>query len=287
MRNSRKLVISLPVLGPALLFLYRCNLAARSICSSIPSAWQWLKESREVTNFTYDLEQRNLCYLCALISEVTARPYSEIEIFAFEAINNETLRSHVRVMHQDPLRRQFADERLKWGRQLAYYILVRAMKPKVVVETGVDKGLGAIAIAAAIQRNQQDGFVGRYYGTDINPDAGYLLSGEYAEFGEILVGDSASLLASFQSPIDFFVFDSERTPEYEALEYQKVRDKLTGDAILLTTFAHGSLALLNFALESGRHYLTFRERPEGHFYPGSEIGIAFAKSTSGEMPLSS
>jgi len=184
-------------------------------------------ESREVTNFTYDLEQRNVRYLYALISEVTGRPYSEIEIFAFEAINNETLRSHLRVMHQDPLRRQFADERLKWGRQLAYYILVRAMKPKVVVETGVDKGLGAIAIAAAIQRNQRDGFVGRYYGTDINPDAGYLLSGEYAAFGEILVGDSAGILASFQSPIDFFVFDSERTPQYEALEYQKVREKLT------------------------------------------------------------
>jgi len=245
-------------------------------------------ESREVTNFTYDLEQRNVRYLYALISEVTGRPYSEIEIFAFEAINNETLRSHLRVMHQDPLRRQFADERLKWGRQLAYYILVRAMKPKVVVETGVDKGLGAIAIAAAIQRNQRDGFVGRYYGTDINPDAGYLLSGEYAAFGEILVGDSAGILASFQSPIDFFVFDSERTPQYEALEYQKVREKLTDEAVLLTTFAHGSSALLDFALESGRHYLSFRERPKSHFYSGSEIGFAFAKSSpAGEIPSAS
>jgi len=76
-RKSRKLVVSLPVLGPALLFLYRCNLAARSIFSSIPTGWQWLMESREVTNFTYDLEQRNVRYLYALISEVTGRPYSE------------------------------------------------------------------------------------------------------------------------------------------------------------------------------------------------------------------
>jgi hypothetical protein len=279
-RKNRKLLVSLPLLGPALLFIYRCSVAARSIFSSIPSAWHWLKESREVTNFTYDLEPPNLRYLSALIAEITQQHYSAIESLGAEAINDERLRSHVQEIHQHPLLRQFADERLRWGRQLAYYVLVRAIKPKVVVETGVDKGLGAVTIAAALQRNQQQGFAGYYYGTDIDPNAGYLLSGEYAGFGEILLGDSASILASFEKTIDLFIFDSERTPEYEALEYQSVKDKLSDGAVLLSTFAHGSMALLDFALESGRQYLSFRERPMNHFYSGSEIGVAFANRTA-------
>lgn len=48
-------------------------------------------------------------------------------------------------------------------------------------------------------------FNGKYYGTDINPKAGYLLSGSYKEFSNILYGDSIESLASLDETIDLFI----------------------------------------------------------------------------------
>jgi hypothetical protein len=42
--------------------------------------------------------------------------------------------------------------------------------------------------------NGLEGYPGRYYGTDIQPGAGYLFDGKYAEAGEILFGDSIQSL---------------------------------------------------------------------------------------------
>ena len=57
------------------------------------------------------------------------------------------------------------------------------MKPKVVVETGVDHGIGSCILCAALLRNTKEGEGGRYYGTEIRTEAGRLLSGIYAEIG--------------------------------------------------------------------------------------------------------
>ena len=71
-------------------------------------------------------------------------------------------------------------------------------KPKIVVETGIDKGLGSVLLCSALLKNKEDGFEGRYYGTDINPKAGYLLSGKYLKVGEILFGDSITSLKKLE-----------------------------------------------------------------------------------------
>lgn len=55
---------------------------------------------------------------------------------------------------------------------------MRATKPAVVVETGVDKGLGSCLLSAALTRNSEDEHPGYFYGTDINPKVGYLLQAE-------------------------------------------------------------------------------------------------------------
>ena len=75
------------------------------------------------------------------------------------------------------------------------------------METSVDKGLGACVLTAALIRNSKEGYPGRYYGTEINPEAGYLLQEEYAEFGEILWGDSIESLKKFDKKIDMFIHD--------------------------------------------------------------------------------
>jgi hypothetical protein len=149
------------------------------------------------------------------------------------------------------------------------------MRPRVIVETGVDKGLGSCILTAALKRNKEEGFSGRYYGTDINPHAGYLLSGEYAQYGGILYGDSIESLGNLNEEIDIFINDSDHSPDYEFREYLTVRNKLSRRAIVLGDNAHCCDRLLKFSVETGRQFIFFQEKPLKHWYPGGGIGISF------------
>ena len=146
-----------------------------------------------------------------------------------------------------------------------------------MVETGVDKGLGACLLTAALRRNATENHEGRYFGTDKDPAAGYLLSGEYANYGRILYGDSIESLRKLDGEIDLFINDSDHSSKYEADEYRTIAEKLSKDSIILGDNSHATDALLKFSLETNRHFVFFQEKPKDHWYPGAGIGISFKR----------
>lgn len=234
----------------------------------------WLLTSREYTNFTYDLTGLNKRYLAAFVSQVTAVDYQTILGHMRELEDDHNLRNHIRKL----TRRGNGKEQPNgpyFGRRLGWYAIVRTIKPRVVVETGVDKGLGSCILASALMRNSEEGYPGCYYGTDINPDAGQLLAKPFASFGKILYGDSIESLAKINTPIDLFINDSDHSADYEAREYRTVENKLSESAIVLSDNAHATGELLRFAERTGRQFLFFKEEPQGHWYPGAGIGAAF------------
>ena len=137
--------------------------------------------------------------------------------------------------------------------------------------------MGACLLTAALKRNAQEGYEGRYFGTDINPLAGYLLSGDYANYGSILYGDSIESLKKFGSDIDLFINDSDHSAEYEAEEYKTIANMLSQYAVILGDNSHCTDKLLEFSLEANRHFIFFQERPKKHWYPGAGIGISFRR----------
>jgi predicted O-methyltransferase YrrM len=162
-----------------------------------------------------------------------------------------------------------------FGRRLGWYAVARAIKPGTVVETGVERGHGAVILCAALMRNATEGHPGRYYGTDINPEAGYLLTEPYSAMGNILYGDSIESLKALDGTIDLFINDSDHSAEYEYREYHTVAHKLSPGAIILGDNAHVTDSLALFARETGRRFIFFREEPKNHWYPGAGIGISF------------
>jgi predicted O-methyltransferase YrrM len=157
--------------------------------------------------------------------------------------------------------------------------MVRLRKPRVVIETGVDDGVGSCVLCAALMRNAADGHAGRYYGTEIRRDAGKLLKGPYADLGEVIYGDSISTLQAFAGKIDLFVNDSEHSGDYEYREYQTIAEKLNPGAIILGDNSHVTDSLCRFAWETGRCFVFFREVPKDHWYPGAGIGFAFERGS--------
>ena len=111
----------------------------------------------------------------------------------------------------------------------------------------------------------------------IEPKAGYLLSGDYANYGHILYGDSIESLKSFDGMIDLFVNDSDHSEDYEAEEYDIIENKLSVNAIVLGNNSHCTDKLLEFSLKAKSHFLFFQEKPYNHWYPGAGIGISFMR----------
>lgn len=238
---------------------------------------KWGFRSNEDTNFTYDLSRENKKYLAQSIALVLGKEYSEILEYIKEAESNENLKEHIISVISSSKEGRFADKEIRFGRRLGWYAFVRALKPKVVVETGVDKGMGSVLLCAALEKNEKEGYSGKFYGTDINLKAGYLLSGRYKKFGEILYGDSIETLSNFKQVIDLFINDSDHSAEYEYNEYKTIKPLLKSESIILGDNSHVTSKLSDFSIEEGRRFLFFKEEPLNHWYPGAGIGISFNK----------
>jgi predicted O-methyltransferase YrrM len=227
--------------------------------------------SRETNNFTYELHPRNLSYLAEMVACATGQPSAVITAYIEEAINDQVMNQAVADGEMGG--RSFASS--PFGRRLGWYAIARTIKPKLIVETGVERGHGSVILCGALLRNAAEGYPGRYFGTDLNPQAGRLLKGPYATVGKVLYGDSITTLKGMTETIDLFINDSDHSDDYEMEEYRTIAPKLSDGAFILADNAHTSDKLAVFSRENGRHFLYFQEAPINHWYPGSGIGISF------------
>ena len=92
-------------------------------------------ESGELNNFIYDLNGYNVDYMVDIIACALGRPFEEIERYVEEVLNDKDLH----IAGEIP-----ASIRCGFGRRMGWYAIARAIKPKIIVETGVERGHGAL-----------------------------------------------------------------------------------------------------------------------------------------------
>ncbi len=274
----KSIIVRAPLIGRFANIVYRSRLIVPVVARNMKSSLSWLFASKETTNFTYDLTERNIQHLAEFVSQVTGASNELALRYIRELQEDEELRKHIANMTAKSAEAFKSDNEARYGRRLGWYAVTRIMKPRVVVETGVEKGLGAVILCAALKRNSEEGFEGRYYGTDIDTRAGYLLEGDYKKFGTILYGDSIDSISNLDEMIDLFITDSDHTPGYEAKEYAVITPQLSENSTILSDNAHATDDLLDYSHISGRKFLFFREDPGEFWYPGGGIGAAFPAS---------
>jgi hypothetical protein len=256
----------------------RLSAVARFDARLLRESATWLLHSREHTNYTYDLTPRNLEHLAWWVGTLTGAAVQQVRAVIVEAQSDGELHEHIRRGIEASDRRGLADQKVRLGRRLGWYALVRVLRPDHVVETGTDKGHGSVVLAAALLRNGR----GRLTTVDIHPGSGYLISGPYAKVADRIVGDSIAALGAVRS-VDIFLHDSLHTFEHEAAELAAVGPRLTPDALVLSDNAHATDALMRWAEQSGRQFSFFREQPAEHWYPGSGIGAAWRPGKCGSQ----
>lgn len=210
--------------------------------------------------------------LISLISLICDVDVQLVEGHISEISENIELKLHI----EDSWKKDssMSDAIVGFGRRVGWYAFIRLLKPRIVIETGIHQGVGACLITSALKRNQEEGFPGKYYGTDIDLRAGQLFIEEYAKFGEILFGDSIKSLETLNEKIDIFINDSDHSSEYEYREYLTISTKLNWGSLILGDNSHSTDSLRRFSHFSKRKFVFFREEPENHWYPGAGIGIS-------------
>jgi hypothetical protein len=271
-RIARKIVRFWPF-RPA----YRITIFSRYFWPHIVCGLNWSLRRTETSNFYYDLTPKNLLELANFVSVVTKVELSKVQEYVDEVRGDSDLAEHIRSNLMTD--KHMKDSKMLLGRRIGWYAFVRATKPKVVVETGVHQGIGAVTLIRALEKNALEGFAGRYFGTDIDPEAGVLVSGKFRVTGDVLYGDSLESLGKLSEEIDLFINDSDHSAEYESREYELIHSKLSKGALILGDNSHATDSLMNYSLNKDRGFLLFREEPLHHWYPGAGIGVSFDKST--------
>lgn len=212
----------------------------------------WAVRSDEYTNFTYEIKDNNRKQLAHLLSNTFNVPVRQVY--------------------------GYMDECKIPGiaRKIGWYAMVRILKPEVVVECGIDRGLGGSVLCQALVRNWHEGHGrGVYYGIDINPQAGGMVKSKYGHLWtidvNILIGDSLEVIGGIDQ-IDLFIHDSSHG-EREMKEYELLN--LSENAVILSNNAHCDDTLLRFSEQHNRRFVHFREQPKDHWSPGGGIGISY------------
>jgi predicted O-methyltransferase YrrM len=263
-------------LAPVAAFPSRFARIARHDAKVLRASARWLFGSREHHNFTYDLTPLSREHMAWFVSVVCDTPVGQVRRYFTELERDDALREHIERSTAASARRGLADRQVRYARRIGWYAMVRARRPAHVVETGVDKGLGTVVLAAALLRNAAEGEPGLLTSIDINPEAGYLAqAAPWREVVTLVVADSLDALAGLDKPVDLFLHDSDHTIKHERREFQAIEPKLAAGAMLITDNAMKTDVLPKYAEKTGRRYLAYRETPADHWFPGDGIGVAW------------
>jgi predicted O-methyltransferase YrrM len=269
-------LLKFTALGRIIMIPFRFLLIALPhIARQCGQALKWAFASKEYYNHTYHLTALNKSYLASYVASVTGHDVKAIEGYIAELDNDSALRDILVQRTLDSRDRHNCDTEPRYGRRLGWYAILRVTKPRIVVETGIDRGLGTAVMTAALKRNKNEGFPGLVYATDIVPDCGHLLAEPYKSFCRELIGDSVESLKKFTEPVDIFLHDSDHRPEYEWAEFLAIEPKLHARSIVLSDNSQQSPKLREFAARIGKSFLYFQDAPTGHWWPGDGIGAAF------------
>lgn len=239
----------------------------------------WLFRSREIVNFTYETTRLNQLLLCNVVALIADRAIDEVVQFLDELGEDRELHEYVREAWSRSESKWMSDEQFRPGKRLAYYLLVRALKPGMVVEAGVDHGFGAMLIAAALRRNRDEGFDGNYQGIEFSARKRcHLFDGYPRRVGEIVRGDSTQVLGLSATPIDLFIHDTIREPNHIRDELQALKSRIHERSVIVSAWPTAEFT--DFARNDGWTVLTHQDDVIHGWPPGTRLAFVFRPRTA-------
>jgi predicted O-methyltransferase YrrM len=159
----------------------------------------------------------------------------------------------------------------------ALYLLVRAIRPRTVVDTGVLYGASSAHVLAALAHNRRGTLHSIDLGHDPHePPHDYFVPPELQERWELIIGDSRRELPRLlrqRGSIDLFHHDSLHTREHMTWEYETACRYLSGTGVLSSDDVQHPTSLPGIFRQNAFSAFCRRRRiPFATFY---NLGVAF------------
>ena len=262
-------------LGRIIKIIRRYKLAKSYYSKQLRIIRSWCLQDTEDNNFYYDITDLNIEYIKHAIATITQYDVKIIEKYINEIRKDSWLKDFI--SKNLKIANYQKDTKVEFSRRIGWYAFARVMKPKIIIETGVHHGVGACVMTRALMKNSEEGFRGKYFGTDIDLNMGKLFQEPLINFGQILYGDSLDSLDKLNCKIDLFINDSHHSASYEMKEYELIKNKLSPHAIIIGDNSHVTNELSKFSLNNSRNFIFIPEKPKHHWYPGAGMGVSFPR----------
>lgn len=275
--DARRFLLETP-LGRIILVLPRLAVAIRQsgVVAKTARAVLWALKSRDIAERSYDTEPLNQDELCSTISMVSGVPLAQIQSYRNEIVNTQELQAFVQAAVANAPERWSHDDDFRLGRRLAYYLLVRAIRPLQVIEAGVDRGFGAVLICQALARNSEEGAPGEYVGLDRKePDSAFFYQAYSGKNGRLEHGDAVQLLGNLSGQHSLIIHDTCAEPNHLNAFTAAIDAILTDDTVIISSWT--TAAFVNWAQRRGRCFLTHHDAPLRHWSNGSRLLFVFPR----------
>jgi Methyltransferase domain len=251
------------------------------------SRFRWLTKYRILGRYGVRIRddfRRNLSYVL-WDPELESYSYeldNEDELVRFAADLLGTAESdvarHLAETKRDPELNERLALRTRWrfdtktcpppGNRLLWYVIVRWLKPRLIVETGIYDGLGSLVLLRALERNAEQGVDGRLVSIDVDPKAGRLVDPRTAGRWRKVVGTTSDVLARELEgkTVEMLIHDTPHLYEIQRLEFGCALEHGGKRLVLIDGSGGQTPALRELCEGSGAAIGHFNERPHDHFY---------------------
>jgi hypothetical protein len=225
----------------------------------------------ELASFSFELENEQ--EVIAGLAVALGQPEDTLATYVAETRAdpelNEELARHVR-WRPDIKRRQ------PLGHRLAWYVMARVYEPKLIVETGIHRGLGSLALLRALDHNRREGHPGELMSFDTDPEAGSIVRDQVqGDWRRILGSTHDRLLPALAGrSVDMLFQDTPHTEENQRLEFEAALSHAAPRLLLLDASGGWAPTLEALCAEQGGAYHRVPFRTRDHILSGSAICFA-------------
>jgi hypothetical protein len=225
----------------------------------------------ETESFSFELDDER--QVISALAQALGRSEDELAGYAAETRTdpelNEALARHVRWRFD-------VKRRMPLGYRLPWYIFVRALKPALVVETGIYHGLGSLVLLRALARNAQAGSPGELMSFDTDQRAGSVVRDEVRRDWRRFAGSTHDLLlpALHGRHVDMLFQDTPHTEENQRFEFGAALAHAAPRLLLVDGSGGYAKTLAAICRERDVPYHRVPLRSRAHVY--SDAAIAFA-----------
>jgi len=226
----------------------------------------------ETHSYSFDLG--NVDELIEFVAGLLEAPRSDLERYVVEALNDPDLGPRLarRVRWRIDYKR-----RLPLGNRLLWYVLVRAAKPRLIVETGIHDGLGSLMLLVALRHNAAEGFEGRLVSIDLDPDSGWLVPEELRARWQPVFADIETTLDRVLEgqELDLLIHDSDHNEPLQRIEFGAALAHPARTLYVIDSSGLGLPVLRELCERHGGEHRYFLERPKNHVYrpPGTSVAV--------------